>query len=269
MFLQLLLFTFFFSIFAYPMITRYLKEDVRSIAYEYKLRLQTKNSFPLLIIFHTQVTVVVNNKPTEGIPAPTISIRAVNPVSNDGLRRAGMTLKDNCTGVETSVEDCIKKNTFNQEDVLHDITLGWRKEKLSLINNESLQIYEDFGAFFLGRYYTFNLETKLTTKKQKTQLSVSLYHNFTYQLLIYDPKFFVLTASPSLPTIQKTVNPNTTSNSLYFLKLTEVVELDTRDDPCNEDPNYDFQSCVAQSLASNSKVICNLSTHFDNRLSSL
>ena len=124
------------------------------------------------------------------------------------------------------------------------------------LNNASLHSYILVQNCYLHMMLplVLNLDvSKLTTQKQKTQLSISLYHNFTYQLLIYDPKFFVLTASPSLPTIQKTVNPNTTSNSLYFLKLTEVVELDTWDDPCNEDPNYDFQTCVAQNLAT--KVI--------------
>merc|ERR1712032_196021 len=152
-------------------------------------------------------------------------------------------------------EDCIMKNTFTQEDVLHDVIFGFRKkrsmEDLSLINNnESFLINEDFTAFFLGRYYTFDLEKKLNTSKLKTQLFVSLYSNFTYQLFIYDPKFFILSGSPSLPTIQKTLNPNATSNNWYFLKLTEVEELDTPDDPCNDDPNYDFQRCVTERLSS-------------------
>ena len=206
---------------------------------------------------HTQVTVVVTKRSSDGIPAPTISIRAFNPATNDGLRKEGMTLNKTCAGPESnlSVEDCIMKNTFTQEDVLHDVIFGFRKkrsmEDLSLINNnESFLINEDFTAFFLGRYYTFDLEKKLNTSKLKTQLFVSLYSNFTYQLFIYDPKFFILSGSPSLPTIQKTLNPNATSNNWYFLKLTEVEELDTPDDPCNDDPNYDFQRCVTERLSS-------------------
>ena len=202
---------------------------------------------------HTQVTVVVTKRSSDGIPAPTISIRAFNPATNDGLRKEGMTLKRACGGPESnlSVEDCIKKNTFTQEDVLHDVIFGFRKRKgLSLINNESFLIYEDMAAFFLGRYYTFDIKRKLTKRKHKTQLFVSLYHNFTYQLFIYDPTFFVLSESPSLPTIQKTVNPKKTSNTWYFLKLTEVEELDTADDPCNDDLNYEFQRCVSESLSS-------------------
>ena len=152
-----------------------------------------------------------------------------------------------------SVEHCIIKSTFTQQEVVQDVILGLRKRKnmedLSLMNNGSLLINEDFSAFFLGRYYTFSLQTKLTTSKFKTQLFVSLYSNFTYQLFIYDPNFFVLTASPSLPTIQKTLNQNAASNNWYFLKLTEVEELNTADDPCNDDPNYDFQRCVTESLS--------------------
>ena len=203
-------------------------------------------------VVFTQVTVVVTKRSTDGIPAPTISIRAINPATSDGLRKEGMNFKKACAQTEsnTSVEDCIKKNTFSQEDVLHDIILGFGKNKdWSIMNNKSFLINEDFAAFFFGRYYTFKLETKLNTYKGKTQLFVSLYRNFTYQLFIYDPKFFVSSGSPTLPTIQKTLNPNTTSSSLHFLKLTEVEELNTADDPCNDDPNYVFQRCVTESLS--------------------
>ena len=199
---------------------------------------------------------MVTKRSSNGIQAPTISIRAINPATKDGLRKEGLTLKNACTGPKSnlSMEDCIMKNTFTQEDVLHDVIFGFRKkrrmEDLSLINNESLLINEDFAAFFLGRYYTFDVEKKLNTSKLKTQLFVSLYSNFTYQLFIYDPKFFVLSLSPSLPTIQKTLNPKKASNSWYFLKLTEVEELNTADDPCNDDLNYHFHRCVTESLSS-------------------
>ena len=134
------------------------------------------------------------------------------------------------------MEDCIKKNTFTQEDVLHDVLFGFkRREGFSLMKNDS----------FLN---------SLNTSWQETQMFVSLYRNFTYQLSIYDPKFFVLSISASLPTIQKTLNPNATSNLWHFLKLTEVEELNTADDPCNDDPNYHFQRCVTESLSS--KVSC-------------
>ena len=200
------------------------------------------------------MTVVVTKRYSDGIPAPTISIRVINPSTSDGLTK-DTNLKKACARTEsnTSVEDCIKKNTFSQEDVLHDIIFGFRKRKsmedLSLMNNKSFLINEDFAAFFFGRYYTFNLEMKLNTFRGKTQLFISLYQNFTYQLFIYDPKFFVLSSSPALPTIQKTLNPNTASNSWHFLKLTEVEELDTADDPCNDDLNYDFHRCVTESLS--------------------
>ena len=201
------------------------------------------------------MTVVVTKRSSDGIPAPTISIRAINTETESSLRKEGMTLRKDCngTGSNISVEDCIMKNTFTKEEVVHDIIFGFSKrkaiEKFSLMNDESLLITEDHTAFFLGRYYTFHLKTKLNTSKLKTQLFVSLYRNFTYQLFIYDPKFFVLSESPSLPTIQKTLNPNTSSNNWYFLKLTEVEELNTADDPCNDDPNYDFQRCVTETFS--------------------
>ena len=128
-----------------------------------KVHLKTQNAF-------TQVTVVVTKRSSDGIPAPTISIRAINPSTSNGLRK-DTKLETACGGTEPnpSVEDCIKKNTFSQEDVLHDVIFGFRNKDLSLVNNKSFLINEDFSAFFLGRYYTFNLETKLNTLKGKTQ----------------------------------------------------------------------------------------------------
>ena len=139
---------------------------------------------------------MVTKRSSDGIPAPTISIRAINPATSDSLRKEemnlkkamGMSLNKTCGGTETSVEDCIKEITFTQEDVLHDVIFGWMKRNannsdFSVMDIKSFKIYEDFSAFYLGRYYTFNLEEKLNISKQKTQLFVSLYRNFTYQLL--------------------------------------------------------------------------------------
>ena len=93
---------------------------------------------------------MVSKQSSDGIPAPTISIRAINPATNDGTRKGSLVVKKACfePESETSVEDCIKKNTFMQEDVLHDVIFGFRRrqsmENLSLMNNESFLVNEDF-----------------------------------------------------------------------------------------------------------------------------
>ena len=88
-------------------------------------------------VVFTQVTVVVTKRSSDGIPAPTISIRAINPATSDSLRKEGMSWKQaqlnkTCGGTETSVEDCIKEITFTQEDVLHDVIFGWMKRNIKI-----------------------------------------------------------------------------------------------------------------------------------------
>ena len=48
----------------------------------------------------------------------------------------------------------------------------------------------------------------------------------------------------------KIVEPNNTSSHYYNLALTEVEELDLPEDPCNTDPDYNFQACIKESLSS-------------------
>ena len=47
---------------------------------------------------------------------------------------------------------------------------------------------------------------------------------------------------------------------MYPITLTEVEELNVPDDPCNEDPDYDYRNCIKESFLR--KVGC--TTKWDN-----
>ena len=70
-----------------------------------------------------------------------------------------------------------------------------------------------------------------------------------YRLFIHDPKYFLVNYnSLEFPIIYLKVKK--APNCYYKLKLTEVEELDLPEDPCNTDPDYNFQACVRESLSS-------------------
>ena len=80
---------------------------------------------------------------------------------------------------------------------------------------------------------------------------LSLCYTYSYRIYIHDPHFFIINDNlSSMPALMKTVTPNKTSSHYYKLILTEVEELDLPEDPCNTDPNYNFQACIRESLSS-------------------
>ena len=58
----------------------------------------------------------------------------------------------------------------------------------------------------------------------------------------------------SLPYIIIDLETNSSYNQYHTMTLTEHRELDVPQDPCEEDPGYNFQACVKESLSS--KVGC-------------
>ena len=69
-----------------------------------------------------------------------------------------------------------------------------------------------------------------------------------YELYFHDPKYFYLNlnSAPGFPRVRIEVYPEQLPY-YYPISLTEVVELpDMPDDPCNEDPNYNFKECIKE-----------------------
>ena len=116
---------------------------------------------------------------------------------------------------------------------------------------------EDFTDTFLnGRTYTLNYTENINPAWRTSQMILVLYHHFSYyKIYIHDPNYFIINYSPDLPTIGDfDFNPNETAPFFKRLALTEVEELDLAEDPCNTDPDYNFQACVRESLSG--KVGC-------------
>ena len=69
-------------------------------------------------------------------------------------------------------------------------------------------------------------------------------------MFIHDPSFFYVTRNPDSahPGIHKKVDPKELPY-MYPITLTEVEELNVPDDPCNEDPDYNYRECIKESFS--------------------
>ena len=91
---------------------------------------------------------------------------------------------------------------------------------------------------------------RMNTNFNDNHIYFLLNHHHTYYILLHDSNFFFGFYNPSFPIVRESaVNPNLTFNNYNNIVLTEVEELDLPEDPCNPDPDYNFQTCFKQSLS--------------------
>ena len=199
-----------------------------------------------------RVVVVVSKKDTGGIPAPTISIAAWNPQTKNGWTgNVSMTynlIGVNCQQTKTSVVNCIEEKTFRQTDVFKDIVMGYSLKK-SILTKENL-FTEDFTTDWDGMFHAIDVQKIIGPDDSTDQFYILMDESHIYNIFIHDPNYFIVNENPAgLPSIMLKLNPNNRGNYYYKISLTEVEELDLPEDPCNVDPDYNFQACVKRSLS--------------------
>jgi hypothetical protein len=193
-----------------------------------------------------KVMVVESWRASGGIPAPVVTIFASNDHQvttyvNGGFEQVCSNLKGH-----TTMEDCIDNNS--NSDSLVDVLLGFKRQQ-SLMTKQNIK--EEFTKPSWGRYYSLDAPLKMTPDYEETQIIFLLSYHHTYYILMHDTNFFFGIYNPSFPIVREAaVNPNLTSNYYHYLIVTEVEELDLPEDPCNLDPDYNFQTCFKQSLSS-------------------
>ena len=207
-FSQVCLFVFFLWFFGVPNIKRYQNDEV---------------------------LVVASTKHMGGILAPTISVVARNPVSRKGWKSYNITpsveiIEDRC-GNASDIQKCIVEETYNLADLVRQAHIGFKKNE-SLMNS-SLWV-EDFASPFYGRYFTLNLERRITPDYENDQIFLHLQKQTNFTIFIYHSKFFLLNSNLlSFPMIIKQVSSSMGSH-YWNLAVTERFELNHPSDPCYE-----------------------------------
>ena len=187
--------------------------------------------------------VVTTRKNTEGIKAPTITIAALNPDTKLGWR-TNMTGVMMCSNVE-NISDCIAEKTFNQDEVFKDIVFGFTTKKY--LRKEKNMFSVDFTESQIGRTYSINTLRNMTPNYSRDQIFIISGYDYILHIFLHDPSFFIYNVNPiGLPYLSLMIDPNKTSNQYHWLTMTEVEELDLPEDPCNTNPDYNFQVSITK-----------------------
>ena len=201
-----------------------------------------------------KVIVVTSRRETGGTPAPALTIVVKRSDTGTAWKKEALRSKlfvESICGEpknqNQSITDCIEENTYDQSEISQSVNLG-----LGFFSTTVKDPWvEDFTYSFLGRIYTLNITKKLRFDSLKDcPLRIGLEPNLNYDLFIHDPKYFYVTRNPEsgAPSVRKTVNPAELSY-FYSFALTEVEELDVPMDRCNNDPDYNFRTCVKESFS--------------------
>ena len=197
-----------------------------------------------------KVMVITSRRKTEGIEAPAITIAARNPTTELSWRNSSYADKDILDAIcnfttSHDMETCIVENTYEQNEMINDVILGY-SDKKSLMNSTLASIWtEDVHASWNGRVYTINFHRKIGINDLTGQIFIVLKKKLSLRIYVHDPFFFVSNTNPgSLPNNYMKIDPKTSLNHYYRLALTEVQELDMAEDPCDTQPDYDYKVCA-------------------------
>ena len=240
--LHLVLFLLFLGFFGGPAIEKYL--DRRTI-----------------VIFSEELT--------NGIEAPAITFspskhsilgwKTVNESMKDPTTSFDMV--DHCHGLNTTdVETCVSHDTFQLADYLRTARIGFYDENNSFLSESSSSFWtEDITIPYLGRHFTLK-PSQIITRSPSDALAFYLDASFSYSVFIHDENFFLVNYNPmALPRRVWIIKGETLKGGGYFYKitLTKHKRLNLEGRPCEEDPMYNFNSCVKEKLSAN--VGCRLS----------
>ena len=199
-----------------------------------------------------KVVVVTSTRASGGTPAPAITIVVSGKAIKSGWKVEGPIsgfVQQICNEANTTktIIDCIERQTYNISEVVTSVKLGIGYHSKAVKDPWN----EDFSYTYAGRTYTIEIPEKLRPSSVfRNPLRIELKTDLLYDLFIHDPSFFYISRNPdpAHPSIHKKVDPKELPY-MYPITLTEVEELNVPDDPCNEDPEYNYRDCIKESFA--------------------
>ena len=210
---QIILLVVFVAFFGLPAIKKYLKKEV---------------------------FIVETLKQTDKIPSPAITISV-----------PGQFVNHSCYDRNVSTEDCLEQTFLKRSEIINRVIMGLDlQEEVNLTGGI---VQEDFSYNWAGIYLTLTLPLTIGTELKSDAIIIGIFANLNYLVFIHDPKYFLLNDNPTaIPGELRRLNTYEMKPETVFfrLELVEVNKLNLPNSPCNEDPNYNFFSCVKESVAS-------------------
>ena len=223
--LHIFLAIIFFSQFGLPAIKRYLVKDVMTITTSEQTGGITAPSVTFVI--RNQRTYGWKNKPDNGSEI------------DDYIRYQCGDSKD--------IHDCVIEKTYSFTEVVKDVVIGFNTKK-SLMDPKLWK--EDFTTTYSGRAHTITPTSPIGPDDTVDQLFYMLDSRFLYEIFIHDERFFIKNINAAgLPTIYRRLVPNSTLNYYYPFGLVEHRKLNLPRKPCKDDPKYNYEGCIKESLS--------------------
>ena len=194
---------------------------------------------------------------TNGIEAPAVTLLALNNEIGYGWKNkssqtdsfAGKLTNtfvlDHCMEInQTDLEACVTSDSIGLTDFLKNAAFGLTSRGL---NTSEWTWDVDNTAW--GRYFTWNPQ-KLITPEWTDFMFMSTHKNFKMYVLIHDIKYFLFNSNPLGP-VKSIWDFDGTAVSHHYqeISLVKQKKLNLDHQPCNEDENYNFKSCVKESIA--------------------
>ena len=237
-FLQLLLFSLFLAFFGIPSLIQYQRKEI------IVLKSETKTG--------------------NGIQPPAVTLVAKQ--NSLGWKTAekdqfwqDFDLSDHCRRINMTVDDCIKKDSFELTDFLEEAKFIGVNKNYSppiLFNSSSPSFWkEDMSLSGYGRHYTLK-PLKNVTQNEEDCLAFILSKNFSYFVFVHDDDFFLFSVNPLGPPSKSwQFQGMSTKNHYQEVTLTKHKKLNLERQPCEEDPSYSFSYCVRESLSKKVKRV--------------
>ena len=215
-----------------------------------------------------QTIIVTSEEQTNGIRAPAVTFSAAKnsilgwKTLDESIIEDFTTfdLFDHCNSINISdIDTCVSTDTFQRADFLKTARLGFTEQtiKKDFLDESSSSFWtEDFTSHYLGTHFT--LKPSVTISKNHSDV-IAFHFNasFTYSVLIHDENFFLVNYNPlGMPNKFWLVKGESGNGSGFYYKmtLTKHKKLSLDHKPCEDDPKYNFNSCIKETLSQ--KVGC-------------
>ena len=236
--LQLLLFSLFLAFFGIPSLTQYQRKEIIVLKSESK---------------------------TNGIEPPAVTLLATRnslgwkTVETDQFWQ-DFDLFDHCKGINMTVEDCMKEDSFELSDFLVEAKFIGVNKNYSppiLLNSSSPSFWkEDMSISGYGRHFTLK-SLKNITQNEEECLAFILTRNFSFFVFVHDEDFFLYSVNPLGPPSKSWQfqggSPPHVQNHYQEVTLTKHKRLNLDRQPCEEDLDYNFSYCIRDSLSTKVK----------------
>ena len=205
-----------------------------------------------------KVLVVKSRQNTKGTTAPAVTIVVWDNETQCGWKEKGpfgcvgsvQELCNEANNTET-ITGCIQKNTYNLSEIIKSVKIA-SNDFYGSREVKSPTWKEDFTHIYAGRIYTIDHPVKLKVySPSENALHIELAtFGPEYEIYIHDPAFFYITRNSESghPNIWMRIDIKRKGGFMHPIALTQVEELNVPEDPCIEDPNYNFRKCLKESF---------------------